>query len=453
MAIVVTIAIQIYSLGRTLRRDDRARGLFIIEQLHGTVTEPFTRYQANAIRFEINDKSYGRVLLSAADLPWLDTGHLSFGDELSATARLFVLAPPTTLKDEFTYQAQLYRRGYSAYGKIISLPTVTNHHHRQQTFTDRFATELLARFGRSEALAVILTLSLGKSNLLSRELNNTFRDTGLSHLLVVSGFHIVVVYLLVFKATSWTYSRSTQLLQKKPRKYFCSIVALLASFAYAYLVSAGIATLRALVALAVVVIGGFVRGAPSPMTLFLSVMLAMLWLWPYSFCEASFQLTFAAVLGLAVAATISKSFRFTGWQLKCATSACFCTIVWLFTSPVVAVWFGSFVPLSAVFNLLVIPLFSSLGITFGLISTVLCLFHLFGASLIMQLNIWIVDEMLALIEWLDETSGALGFGSVQIPSEQLGWVLCVMFFALLVTSGVALWITFKKGFGVVGTVC
>lgn len=411
-------------------------------KISGEIIDEKTRRIANASRFTVQDVNYGKVLVTAADLPWSLASSWQKGESVQFDMSAEKLVPPERFLDAFTYDASLYRKGYQVKGTLIeaSEEEVALDAEKLKSANDfsnskeRFVRSLVSRFGRSDALAVIVSVTVGMSDLLSSELQQNLRNTGLSHLLVVSGFHVGVVYLLFYSLVNFLYSRFSRAVTCCPSSYVSAVTASLFALAYSYLVSPGIATIRALLALLVVICGVLLGRRASLFSLYLTVMFLVVVLWPYSFLEASFQLTFSALLGLICARVIETRISFSRrWLLRIVQSFIYCFFAWLFTAPVVVVWFKSVVPLSALINLIAIPLFSWIGIGLSLVAIGTFYLGIPFADNLLRLNIFLVDMILRGIEFIDQALSEVGFGIVKISDATMPLLLSV-FCLLCVTS-------------------
>jgi competence protein ComEC len=197
-----------------------------------------------------------------------------------------------------------------------------------------------------ERRAVLTGLVLGEEEGLSAELRDSFRASGLYHLLAVSGQNVAFVaggVLLV----AWLLGISRLLAEVGALAAICSYV--LAVGWQPSVVRAGVA--GALASLA------WLASRPSDRWYFLLVGAALLLAWsPYSLLEPGFQLSFAAVTAIFVAVPPLKQ-RLDGYPLPgvlagivAVSGAC-----GLATAPILLLQFGSVPVYSILSNALVAP--------------------------------------------------------------------------------------------------
>ena len=227
----------------------------------------------------------GRAIVSAPHYP-----ARAYGDRLLITGRLET--PPVL--DGFDYRAYLAGNGIHSllrYPRLASLPPdgrflpmryVLDLRHALRTLVDR-----LVPSPESGLLAGIL---LGVGHALPEDLADAFRATGLTHILIISGYNFAVV---------------TQLAQQAFRRLAHRWVALWASLGavalYAALVGLSPPVSRAAI-MGALAVGAVLVGRKShPLTALAAATLAMTVANPLLLWSVSFQLSFAATLGLLVA--------------------------------------------------------------------------------------------------------------------------------------------------------
>lgn len=141
----------------------------------------------------------------------------------------------------------------------------------------------------------------GDRSFMRPEDSDALRNTGLAHLLAISGLHLSIVGGLVFLLLRRVLVFIEPLALRIPVQKPAAVVALLACLAYLIISGAGVATQRAFI-MAAIVFGAviFDRAAISLRT-FAIVMLAVVLLQPESVVTPGFQMSFAATGGLIAA--------------------------------------------------------------------------------------------------------------------------------------------------------
>ncbi len=162
--------------------------------------------------------------------------------------------------------------------------------------SDLAAEIVSAAPGRGGAIAAALVT--GDRSSVDAETNAALRDSGLGHLLSVSGIHMGVVGGLVFALVVWMLSLISPIALRFPVKKIAAVVALATLVVYFVLSGSSVPALRSLV-MACVAFGAILldRPAISMRGLALSAVIVVLLL-PESVLEPGFQMSFAATMAL-----------------------------------------------------------------------------------------------------------------------------------------------------------
>ncbi|MCA8934193.1 MAG: ComEC/Rec2 family competence protein, partial [Rhodospirillaceae bacterium] len=127
------------------------------------------------------------------------------------------------------------------------------------------------------------------------------RDAGLAHLLAISGLHVGLVAGGVFVLVRLLGSLNERLAVTRPIKKWAAVAALLSAVAYMLVVGAPVPTQRAVLMTGLVLLGVLADREALSMRLVAWAALVVLVLAPDSVVSASFQMSFAAVVGLVAA--------------------------------------------------------------------------------------------------------------------------------------------------------
>ncbi len=281
-------------------------------RLDGTIAGP-PESRGSALRFVLQARSIDRgdgweeltadVLVTARPTPELVSlrrePHLRYGDRLILEGSLVV--PP--ILETFDYRDYLARQGIHL---VMDFPTVELEEDGGGSPFLATVYDIRDRMGRSleRALpepqaAVAQTLLLGQRDNLPAELRESFRSTGTSHLLAISGLHVGVVLVLTMAGSAYLFGRK--------RPYYL-LVPLFVLWAYALLSGLSPSVVRA------AIMGSLYLtavGVGRPRNVFPALALAagvMAGLDPTILQDLSFQLSFAAVAGIALLAP-----PLTGW--------------------------------------------------------------------------------------------------------------------------------------------
>jgi competence protein ComEC len=258
-------------------------------------------------------------------------------------------------------------------------------------------------------------MALGYRDVLSPSLEQTFSTVGLTHLLVVSGYQVSMVFGVVIAiAVRWIPRNSAFRFWREG----CAVLGLLVASLYVVIIGAEMSAVRALIAAAFVCSqrlcesrGGF--GQRWSVALLLMQLLS-----PYCLFDIGVILTFTALAGIGVGATI-------GGQRKILTWIMVTVSVWLFTSVVVVVWSGSFSLLGIPLNLFVAAPWSALNCTIGLVSLVGALLDIPGMHFALDLVALVNSAVSEVLLWIAQTH----FAGWKL-TEWYRWCTCVVLCAL-----------------------
>jgi competence protein ComEC len=281
---------------------------------------------------------------------------LVYGDKLRLSGEIAELEPKSDFNERGFYRAHATQAKFQA----SSLEVIQ---HRQGNWLLGQIYELreiiLARL--NEAVnppenQVVAGILLGVKADFSKQLEDAFRATGTTHILVASGSNVIIIAYIIEKLLAWA----------DRRLRIASIVAILGGFII--LSGADASVIRASIFYSLFILAQLVGRRPHAPTLIFFVALLMLLLNPWLVAyDVAFQLSFAAVLGLFTFAIWFASFIPTwfGKTFLAPTLAAQLT-----TLPVIAYHFGEVSLLAPLANLLVLP-FVPLVMAGGAISIIL----------------------------------------------------------------------------------
>lgn len=266
--------------------------------------------------------------------------------------------------------------------------------------------------------AIATALLTGRRDAISTTNNDALFVSGLGHVLSISGYHMAVVAGVVFFAIRALLALSPMLSTRYAIKKWAALAALIAALFYLLLSGAEVATQRSFYMTALVLVAVMAdRRAITFRTLALAAMLVLL-IAPEALVHPSFQMSFAATLGLVVLAQIgmpqwfaasddSNLGRFAAWggrELVVLALASF--VAGLATTPYAAFHFHRIAPYGVIANLVAMPVVSVLVMPAGLLGIVAIPFgfdslfwHLMGVG---------IDWMIFVSQWVAALPGAFG---------------------------------------------
>lgn len=167
--------------------------------------------------------------------------------------------------------------------------------------------------GPSGALASALLT--GERGPLPQEVLSAMRESGLAHLLAISGLHMGLVAGVVFLGLRSAFSLSRRLTLGYPIKKWAALGALIFAAAYLLLSGASVPTQRAFLMTGLVLVGVLLDRQATSMRLVAWAAMLVLVTRPEALLSASFQLSFAAVTALvATYEWVAERRRNRGWK-------------------------------------------------------------------------------------------------------------------------------------------
>lgn len=266
--------------------------------------------------------------------------------------------------------------------------------------------------------AIATALLTGRRDAISTSNNDALFVSGLGHVLSISGYHMAVVAGVVFFAIRALLALSPALSTRFTIKKWAALAALIAALFYLLLSGAEVATQRSFYMTALVLVAVMAdRRAITFRTLALAAMLVLL-VAPEALVHPSFQMSFAATLGLVVLAQIgmprwfgtnddTRLGRFAAWggrELVVLALASF--VAGLATTPYAAFHFHRIAPYGVIANLAAMPVVSALVMPAGLLGIAAIPFGFDGLFWhLMEVGI---DWMIAVSQWVATLPGAFG---------------------------------------------
>ncbi len=232
-------------------------------------------------------------------------GEPAAGNRIAFKARLSPIPSPT-MPGGFDYGRQLYFDGIGGTGRITSKIDQVGSTISASLWLSRVLNNLRQEIGsrirqhlKGEIAAFAEAMITGERASIPKEINESLQISGLAHVLSISGLHMSLAAGGVFWIVRAFLAMFPAVAQRWPIKKWAAGAALVFGFAYMLLAGSGAATQRSYIMLAVVFLAIIVdRPAISLRNLALAALLILI-LQPESAIQASFQMSFMAVMGLA----------------------------------------------------------------------------------------------------------------------------------------------------------
>ncbi len=285
--------------------------------------------------------------------------------------------------------------------------------------------------------AIATALLTGRRDAITTPVNDAMFISGLGHVLSISGYHMAVVAGVVFFAVRALLALIPGMAAGFAIKKWSAGAALVAAAFYLLLSGAEVATQRSFFMTAVVLIAVMVdRRAITFRTLAVAALIVLAAA-PEALVHPSFQMSFAATLGLVALVQVgmpnlfaspdhSATARIAMWGgREIAMLFMASMIAGLATTPYAAFHFHRVTPYGVLANLGAMPVVSALVMPAGLLGLLAAPFGLDGVFWwLMGIGI---DWMVAVTRWVAALPGAVGhigaFGTAPLIAASLGLVL------------------------------
>ncbi|MEK6746961.1 MAG: ComEC/Rec2 family competence protein [Pseudomonadota bacterium] len=227
---------------------------------------------------------------------------LNIGDKIQLNATLF--PPPTpVLPKAYDFSRMFYYEQLGAVGYSPRQPVILEKA-RENDFDDWLNGKRLALTERILAPMspengwVASALMVGEMSGIAKDTADVMRESGIYHVLSISGLHMSLAAMLVFVTVRFLLTLYPPLALRVSVKKIAAFVALLSSFIYLLLAGYPVPAVRSFVMVAVVMLAILCdRSGISVFSLAWAAVIVLLWQ-PESLLGASFQLSFAATLAI-----------------------------------------------------------------------------------------------------------------------------------------------------------
>ncbi len=218
-----------------------------------------------------------------------------------------ILTPPSPPAQPggFDFQRHSYFRQLGAYGFSIGTAEIIGGGKQGMDFPAlglaRVRQAVTARVLAGldgPAGAVAAALMTGERGSIPPRLMDSMRDSGLAHLLAISGLHIGLMAAILFVGLRGLMALSPPLALHFPIKKWAAAAAIAGAFAYALIAGATVPTQRAFLMVGLVLLAVLVDRKGLSVRLVAWAALVILALRPESLLGASFQMSFGAVIAL-----------------------------------------------------------------------------------------------------------------------------------------------------------
>jgi len=341
-------------------------------------------------------KHFPRVLSLSFSKNNLNSYAFAINDEIAFKALINPVDKPDFIQN-FNPEPDAFAKNIDGFGYIISNPNLI----AKSVISDFDSWFLnwreiirykIYRHLSSDEASVALALLIGEQNNISKNLLAAIRNTGLSHLLSISGFHLSLACAIFFIGFRAFLARFEILALKFDIKKISAVLAILASFLYFKIANGPIPAQRALIVVWMAMISLIIdRRFDALRALFLALFLLTI-INPYNLHQVSFQLSFMGVLITLCYASSWRLALFPHLNLPAedkfitgilSTSKQYLLDIFIITAiiqiaclPILMNSFQSFSPIAFLANLIAIPLVSFFIMPCAFLALILMIFSL-----------------------------------------------------------------------------
>ena len=252
--------------------------------------------------------------------------------------------------------------------------------------------QLLNRYKSLQAdddqYAVLAAMTLGDKSTLNKELREVYSVTGASHVLALSGLHMGIIFLLLYRLTLG-------------RRHFLlsQVVIVLGLWAFAFLTGLSSSVVRSATMISGYVLFSVMGRQRNPINLLCFTAIIMLLVNPQSLYDIGFQLSFTAVLSILLWLPLIERFlpenyfvtrRFQHFLFSTISMS---LAAQLAVAPLIAYYFGRFSTYFLLTNFIVIP--AATVILYGVLLVVVL--PMLGPVLL-----WVVGILNKALEWMSQ---------------------------------------------------
>ena len=265
--------------------------------------------------------------------------------------------------------------------------------------------------------AIASALITGKRDAISTPVNDAMYISSLAHVLSISGYHMALVAGVVFFTLRALLALVPSFASRRPIKKWSALAALIAAAFYLLLSGAEVATQRAFIMIAIVLIGVMVDRAALTLRTLAIAAIAVLLIAPQAVVHPSFQMSFAATLALIAAYThglwwkpnadtsLGARAALWGWR-EIAGLVLASLVAGLATMPYAAFHFHRIAPYGVLANLAAMPIVSIWVMPSGLLALISIPFGFDGP--LWRLMGDGIGWMIAVAQWVASLPGAVG---------------------------------------------
>jgi len=346
---------------------------------------------------------------------------------------LISIKKPHALANEFGFNRQkwLVSQNIVGIGSIRASPT-NSVLQANSSLRQKLANRLLLYSSKYNLQNIhwILALSLGDRSLFTSADWELLQTTGTAHLFAISGLHLGIVSLLFFHLTKTILFFAIRIRMSNQQSNIApwAVVASIPfCFLYAYLSGFQIPVTRSIIALFFLAYLMFYQLHWRPIAIFFNLFVCFFLLFPLSIVGMSFWFSFGAIFAICFFIWRYPRVDNSIWQAtkQTITLQLFLSLIML---PLVAINFGMLSTVSALVNLVVMPVVGLLLVPMCLLIVMLILFNmnLFLKPLLQAVD-WCFEQLILFMQVVNNVQHA----SIEVQGiPQIAWFIILILLLL-----------------------
>ncbi len=370
------------------------------------------------------------IIHFALDSSRVSITHLTAGNYIATTIQPS-LVPDTHNPGGFNYKVWLFRNEithqlYLAKGSWVLLPSQKSKQYLRE-LQQKIRTRLQQNIIGKQEKAVAAALLIGYKQDIDSNLMKAYSNTGVIHVIAISGLHLGLIYGLLIGIFSWMPDSTI-------KKWTAPPIMLSVLWGFALITGAGPSIVRAAVMFSFIIIATIIKQNSSITNALAASAFFLLLLHPFYLWDIGFQLSYAAVLSIVlyqkkIYDTLYFNYKWLQacWQLNALTLS-----AQILTLPLVVYHFHQFPNYFLLSNFIVVPL-SSIILYGCLLLLPLGTVSYLGKALSIATS-WLITSM----NWVIQKMNALPFANssnLDINTVQAGlFFIIILYFTLLIQT-------------------
>ncbi|NLB63000.1 MAG: DNA internalization-related competence protein ComEC/Rec2 [Fibrobacter sp.] len=337
--------------------------LICIFNIHSPRTSaflPFKKVLKTEISGKINavEHKNARTSLSIATARWgnlrllynpMDSVIVYPGDSITAQIVIHPLKRELNIPGNFNLRSWMHRQNIQGQGRILQAQIFPQKSFAKIIYQIRqYVLNTSTKYISNKTAGLVPALLTGDRSLLDRDISTSFRNSGLVHVLAVSGFHVVLI------ATILQILVQNLRLNKNFQRIFASILL----FAYMFITGASPSVMRAVIMFISEQLTAILQRPVNSMQRLGIAISAIIIINPAAVWDLGMQLSCGATAGILISNMVSPLEKLKGFKKIIASSIWISFGATCGTLPILIYNFQNFAPLAWIGNLCVVPLIS-----------------------------------------------------------------------------------------------